>query len=428
MSQYRAIRGMADILPEETPLWQMLEQTARDVLMAHGYREIRTPIVESTDLFARSIGEVTDIVEKEMYTFLDRNDDSLSLRPEGTASTVRAMVQNGLLNASQRVWYLGPMFRYERPQKGRQRQFHQIGVEAFGIPSADQDAELLLLSRQWWRRLGIDDVLTLELNSIGSSEARHNYKAALVAYLEQHLDAIDDDSRRRLSTNPLRILDSKDADTQAVLTGAPSITDFLDDQSKAHRDRLAELLSRAGLSFVWNDRLVRGLDYYNDTVFEWTTDQLGAQSTVCGGGRYDGLVQQFGGKATPAAGFAAGLERLILLLQVLELQADEPTDLYVVSADETTLSHAMAETDRIRADYPGLNVTQHLGGGSFKSQFKRADKSGAKWALIFGHDEVASGLVTIKPMRSDGEQETLSASELNEFLSRLEQANEESED
>ena len=428
MSQYRAIRGMADILPEETPLWQMLEQTARDVLMAHGYREIRTPIVESTDLFARSIGEVTDIVEKEMYTFLDRNDDSLSLRPEGTASTVRAMVQSGLLNASQRVWYLGPMFRYERPQKGRQRQFHQIGVEAFGIPSADQDAELLLLSRQWWRRLGIDDVLTLELNSIGSSEARHNYKTALVAYLEQHLDAIDDDSRRRLSTNPLRILDSKDADTQAVLTGAPSITDFLDDQSKAHRDRLAELLSRAGLSFVWNDRLVRGLDYYNDTVFEWTTDQLGAQSTVCGGGRYDGLVQQFGGKATPAAGFAAGLERLILLLQVLELQADEPTDLYVVSADETTLSHAMAETDRIRADYPGLNVTQHLGGGSFKSQFKRADKSGAKWALIFGHDEVASGSVTIKPMRSDGEQETLSASELNEFLSRLEQANEESED
>lgn len=428
MSQYRAIRGMADILPEETPLWQMLEQTARDVLMAHGYREIRTPIVESTDLFARSIGEVTDIVEKEMYTFLDRNDDSLSLRPEGTASTVRAMVQNGLLNASQRVWYLGPMFRYERPQKGRQRQFHQIGVEAFGIPSADQDAELLLLSRQWWRRLGIDDVLTLELNSIGSSEARHNYKAALVAYLEQYLDAIDDDSRRRLSTNPLRILDSKDADTQAVLTGAPSITDFLDDQSKAHRDRLAELLSRAGLSFVWNDRLVRGLDYYNDTVFEWTTDQLGAQSTVCGGGRYDGLVQQFGGKATPAAGFAAGLERLILLLQVLELQADEPTDLYVVSADETTLSHAMAETDRIRADYPGLNVTQHLGGGSFKSQFKRADKSGAKWALIFGHDEVASGSVTIKPMRSDGEQETLSASELNEFLSRLEQANAESED
>ena len=428
MSQYRAIRGMADILPEETPLWQMLEQTARDVLMAHGYREIRTPIVESTDLFARSIGEVTDIVEKEMYTFLDRNDDSLSLRPEGTASTVRAMVQNGLLNASQRVWYLGPMFRYERPQKGRQRQFHQIGVEAFGIPSADQDAELLLLSRQWWRRLGIDDVLTLELNSIGSSEARHNYKAALVAYLEQHLDAIDDDSRRRLSTNPLRILDSKDADTQAVLTGAPSITDFLDDQSKAHRDRLAELLSRAGLSFVWNDRLVRGLDYYNDTVFEWTTDQLGAQSTVCGGGRYDGLVQQFGGKATPAAGFAAGLERLILLLQVLELQADESTDLYVVSADETTLSHAMAETDRIRADYPGLNVTQHLGGGSFKSQFKRADKSGAKWALIFGQDEVASGSVTIKPMRSDGEQETLTVSELNEFLSRLEQANEESED
>ena len=428
MSQYRAIRGMADILPEETPLWQMLEQTARDVLMAHGYREIRTPIVESTDLFARSIGEVTDIVEKEMYTFLDRNDDSLSLRPEGTASTVRAMVQNGLLNASQRVWYLGPMFRYERPQKGRQRQFHQIGVEAFGIPSADQDAELLLLSRQWWRRLGIDDVLTLELNSIGSSEARHNYKAALVAYVEQHLDAIDDDSRRRLSTNPLRILDSKDAGTQAVLTGAPSITDFLSDQSKAHRDRLAELLSRAGLSFVWNDRLVRGLDYYNDTVFEWTTDQLGAQSTVCGGGRYDGLVQQFGGKATPAAGFAAGLERLILLLQVLELQADEPTDLYVVSADETTLSHAMAETDRIRADYPGLNVTQHLGGGSFKSQFKRADKSGAKWALIFGHDEVASGLVTVKPMRSDGEQQTLTASELNEFLSRLEQANEESED
>ena len=294
------------------------------------------PLSNRLICLARSIGEVTDIVEKEMYTFSDRNDDSISLRPEGTASTVRAMVQHNLLNSPQRLWYLGPMFRYERPQKGRQRQFHQIGVEAFGVDSADQDAELLLLSRQWWRRLGIDDVLTLELNSIGSSESRHAYKSALVAYLEQHLDAIDDDSRRRLSTNPLRILDSKDAGTQEVLTGAPSIGDFLDDRSKAHRDRLASLLSRAGLSYVWNEKLVRGLDYYNDTVFEWTTDQLGAQSTVCGGGRYDGLVAQFGGKPTPAAGFAAGLERLILLLQVLELRADESADLYVISADDTT--------------------------------------------------------------------------------------------
>jgi histidyl-tRNA synthetase len=312
---------MVDILPDDTPLWQMLEQTASDVLGAHGYQEMRTPIVESTDLFARSIGEVTDIVEKEMYSFPDRNDESLSLRPEGTASTVRAMVQHNLIQSPQRVWYRGPMFRYERPQKGRQRQFHQLGVEAFGIATPDLDAELLLMCRQWWKRLGIDDVLTLELNTIGSGEARQQYKAALTDYLRGHFDALDDDSQRRLDTNPLRILDSKSESTQSVLKEAPSMSTFLDDESRAHHDRLCELLSLAGLSFVPNPNLVRGLDYYNKTVFEWTTDKLGAQATVCGGGRYDAMVSQFGGRDTAGCGFAAGLERLILLLQALDVEA-----------------------------------------------------------------------------------------------------------
>ncbi|MGB1175589.1 MAG: histidine--tRNA ligase, partial [Luminiphilus sp.] len=329
MSQYRAIRGMVDVLPDETPLWQMLEQTARDVLAAHGYAEIRTPTVESTELFARSIGEVTDIVEKEMYSFPDRNDESLSLRPEGTASTVRAAVQHNLVQSPQRVWYMGPMFRYERPQKGRQRQFHQLGVETFGVAGPEQDAELLLMCRQWWTRLGINDVLTLELNTIGSPEARASYKAALTEYLRDHFDSLDEDSQRRLDTNPLRILDSKSTSTQSILDGAPSMADYLDEESKSHHERLCQLLDMAGLAYTINPRLVRGLDYYNKTVFEWTTDQLGAQATVCGGGRYDMMVNQFGGKATPASGFAAGLERLVLLMQTLNLDAASNPDLYI---------------------------------------------------------------------------------------------------
>jgi histidyl-tRNA synthetase len=421
MSQYRAIRGMVDILPDETPLWQMLEQTARDVLTAHGYAEIRTPIVESTELFTRSIGEVTDIVEKEMYSFPDRNDESLSLRPEGTASTVRAAVQHNLIQSPQRVWYMGPMFRYERPQKGRQRQFHQLGVETFGVSGPEQDAELLLMCRQWWRRLGIDDELSLELNTIGSPEARSAYKASLTEYLKAHFESLDADSQRRLDTNPLRILDSKAATTQAILDGAPSMVDYLDDESKLHHDRLCQLLDMAGLNYTINPRLVRGLDYYNKTVFEWTTDKLGAQATVCGGGRYDTMVSQFGGKATPASGFAAGLERLVLLMQTLNIDAAADPDLYIVSSDEIAFGQALLEADRIRAEFPGLGVVQHLGGGSFKSQFKRADKSGAAWVMIFGDEELASGKVTLKPLRSDDEQMTLSREELDTFLGQLEQ-------
>lgn len=421
MSQYRAIRGMVDVLPDETPLWQMLEQTARDVLAAHGYAEIRTPIVESTELFARSIGEVTDIVEKEMYSFPDRNDESLSLRPEGTASTVRAAVQHNLVQSPQRVWYMGPMFRYERPQKGRQRQFHQLGVETFGVAGPEQDAELLLMCRQWWTRLGISDVLILELNTIGSPEARASYKAALTEYLRDHFDSLDEDSQRRLDTNPLRILDSKSTSTQSILDGAPSMADYLDEESKSHHERLCQLLDMAGLAYTINPRLVRGLDYYNKTVFEWTTDQLGAQATVCGGGRYDMMVNQFGGKATPASGFAAGLERLVLLMQTLNLDAASNPDLYIVSSNENAFGQAMLEADRIRAEFPGLGVVQHLGGGSFKSQFKRADKSGAAWAMVFGDDEMVSGKVTLKPLRANEEQMTLSREELDTFLSQLEQ-------
>ena len=421
MSQYRAIRGMVDVLPDETPLWQMLEQTARDVLAAHGYAEIRTPIVESTELFARSIGEVTDIVEKEMYSFPDRNDESLSLRPEGTASTVRAAVQHNLVQSPQRVWYMGPMFRYERPQKGRQRQFHQLGVETFGVAGPEQDAELLLMCRQWWTRLGISDVLILELNTIGSPEARASYKAALTEYLRDHFDSLDEDSQRRLDTNPLRILDSKSTSTQSILDGAPSMADYLDEESKSHHERLCQLLDMAGLAYTINPRLVRGLDYYNKTVFEWTTDQLGAQATVCGGGRYDMMVNQFGGKATPASGFAAGLERLVLLMQTLDLDAASNPDLYIVSSNENAFGQAMLEADRIRAEFPGLGVVQHLGGGSFKSQFKRADKSGAAWAMVFGDEEMVSGKVTLKPLRANEEQMTLSREELDTFLSQLEQ-------
>ena len=360
------------------------------------------------------------ILEKEMYSFPDRNDESLSLRPEGTASTVRAMVQHNLIQSPQRVWYRGPMFRYERPQKGRQRQFHQLGVEAFGIATPDLDAELLLMCRQWWKRLGIDDVLTLELNTIGSGEARQQYKAALTDYLRGHFDALDDDSQRRLDTNPLRILDSKSESTQSVLKEAPSMSMFLDDESRAHHDRLCELLSLAGLSFVPNPNLVRGLDYYNKTVFEWTTDKLGAQATVCGGGRYDAMVSQFGGRDTAGCGFAAGLERLILLLQALDVEASADPDLYIISSDENALGKAMLEADRIRSEFPTLNVVQHLGGGSFKSQFKRADKSGAAWAMVFGEEEVAQSTVTLKPLRSRDEQMTLDREGLNKFLAQLE--------
>ena len=407
---------MVDILPEDTPLWQSMEAAALEVLSSYGYEEIRLPIIESTDLFARSIGEVTDIVEKEMYTFADRNDDSMTLRPEGTAGCVRAVVQHNLAVTPQRLWYMGPMFRYERPQKGRQRQFHQLGVEAFGVATPDQDAELIALCRQLWRRLGVDDALQLEINTIGSAEDRTRYREALVAYLTQHYEQLDADSQRRLETNPLRILDSKNPETQHVLDDAPVLADYLDADTKAEFDELLADLDALGIDYVVNPRLVRGLDYYNKTVFEWTTEHLGAQSTVCGGGRYDTLVETFGGKSTPAAGFAVGLERLTLLMQALDITVTPAADLYVITANAAAFRHSLPRLDGLRRRFPELDIVQHLGGGSFKSQFKRADKSGAAWALVYGEAEVASAQVTLKPLRVDAEQKTIAESELEVFL------------
>jgi len=407
---------MVDILPEDSFLWQQLEGVMAAVLQQYGYQEIRLPIIETTQLFSRSIGEVTDIVEKEMYTFADRNDESLSLRPEGTAGCVRAVVQHNLQQTVQKLWYQGPMFRYERPQKGRQRQFHQLGVEGFGVASPDLDAELILLSNALWRGLGVQDLLTLEINSIGSPHSRALFREALVVFLSDHRDGLDDDSQRRLATNPLRILDSKNAATQALLADAPSLSDFIDDESRDDFAALLAMLTAAGQPYVVNKRLVRGLDYYNKTVFEWTTDALGAQGTVCGGGRYDGLVAQFGGRDTPAAGFAIGLERLVLLIKGLDTHAAPQADIYVVTADTQSQLHALPRVEALRRALPNKVIQAHLGGGSFKSQFKRADRSGAQYALVYGESEQASESVTLKPLRSQGEQITLPDNQLAAFL------------
>ncbi len=417
MSNFRAIRGMNDILPDETPYWQLLEATVGDLLASYGYGEIRLPLVEQTELFSRSIGEVTDIVEKEMYSFADRKGDSLSLRPEGTAGCVRAVIQQGLLIGSQRLWYSGPMFRYERPQKGRQRQFHQIGVEAFGIATPDIDAELILITARLWRQLGLGDSVELQLNSIGSSEARSAYRTALVAYLESHREALDEDSQRRLDSNPLRILDSKNADTQALLDSAPSLADYLDEESREDFEKLCALLTAAGVPFVINPRLVRGLDYYNKTVFEWVTSRLGAQGTICAGGRYDGLVEQLGGKSTPGVGFAMGMERLVLLLAELGRQVPATAaDVYVVAVGDDAVATALASAEALRDAMPGIRLVQNVGGGSFKSQMKKADKSGASVALIWGEDEVAAGRVTMKTLRGQSEQHSLPVEELTGAL------------
>ena len=416
MTDYRSVRGMVDILPEDSFLWQQLEGVMAAVLQQYGYQEIRLPIIETTQLFSRSIGEVTDIVEKEMYTFADRNDESLSLRPEGTAGCVRAVVQHNLQQTVQKLWYQGPMFRYERPQKGRQRQFHQLGVEGFGVASPDLDAELILLSNALWRGLGVQDLLTLEINSIGSPHSRALFREALVVFLSDHRDGLDDDSQRRLATNPLRILDSKNAATQALLADAPSLSDFIDDESRDDFAALLAMLTAAGQPYVVNERLVRGLDYYNKTVFEWTTDALGAQGTVCGGGRYDGLVAQFGGRDTPAAGFAIGLERLVLLIKGLDTHAAPQADIYVVTADTQSQLHALPRVEALRRALPNKVIQAHLGGGSFKSQFKRADRSGAQYALVYGESEQASESVTLKPLRSQGEQITLPDNQLAAFL------------
>jgi histidyl-tRNA synthetase len=421
VSEITAIRGMNDILPEETPCWQFLEGTVAAVLASYGYGEIRLPVVEKTALFKRSIGEVTDIVEKEMYTFDDRNGDSMTLRPEGTAGCVRAVIQQGMLNTPRRLWYTGPMFRYERPQKGRQRQFHQTGVESFGVATPDMDAELILLCARMWRQLGLADCMQLQINSIGSAAARSAYRTALVDYLQTHVAALDEDSQRRLHSNPLRILDSKNPGTQAVLDCGPTLEDFLDEESKIDFARLCELLQAGGVSYVVNRRLVRGLDYYNKTVFEWVTDRLGAQGTVCAGGRYDGLVEQLGGKATPAVGFAMGMERLVLLLVERGVIAETPAvDVYVVAVGSEAQRVALIATERVREEQPRLRIVQHTGGGSFKSQMKKADKSGARVALIWGEDEVAAQAVTVKSLREgDGErsgQRTVPLQELETTL------------
>ncbi|MEL6114287.1 histidine--tRNA ligase [Photobacterium sp. SP02] len=418
--QIQAIRGMNDCLPTQSPLWQKVENTAKQVVSAYGYSEVRMPIVEMTHLFKRAIGEVTDVVEKEMYTFEDRNGDSLTLRPEGTAGCVRAGIENGLLyNQEQRLWYMGPMFRHERPQKGRYRQFHQFGVEVFGIEGPDVDAELIMMTARLWRELGIDQHVRLELNSIGSSEARAAYRDALIAFLEQHLNVLDEDSKRRMYTNPLRVLDTKNQDIQAILTDAPKLSDYLDEDSKAHFSGLCELLDAAGIEYQVNERLVRGLDYYNRTVFEWITDSLGAQGTVCGGGRYDGMVEQLGGKATQGVGFAMGLERLVLMLETLELtDVRRSVDVYVVTAGEGTLMAGMKLAETLREAVPGLRVMSHFGGGNFKKQFKRADNVGAIVALVLGENEIAEGTVVVKDLRG-GEQQTLAQAEVAAKLAEL---------
>ncbi|HNI37252.1 MAG TPA: histidine--tRNA ligase [Pseudomonadales bacterium] len=416
MSKIQSIRGMNDLLPHESHVWQFVESTVADVLHAYGYREIRFPILEQTALFKRAIGEVTDIVEKEMYTFEDRNGDSLTLRPEGTASCVRACEQNGLLyNQTQKLWYTGPMFRHERPQKGRLRQFHQIGVEAFGFVGPDIDAEMLLLTARLWRELGLAHLVTLQLNSLGSNVARAAYRMALVNYLEKYVAELDEDSKRRLHSNPLRILDSKDENTQKILCDAPQMHAYLDDESKQHFERLCAALTRAGVAFELNSRLVRGLDYYNATVFEWVTSALGAQGTVCAGGRYDGLVEQLGGKPTPAFGFAMGVERLVLLLNSTGDMPAAAPDIFIVFSEDA-LAEALVLAEQCRNAMPSAMVVLNTGGGSFKNQFKRADRSGASIALVLGEDEVSKQVVTAKFLRDEREQQEVPFGTLSAFL------------
>ena len=417
----QAIRGMNDILPEQTPAWRYLERTFAGLLDGYGYSEIRLPILEFTELFARGIGEGTDVVDKEMYTFLDRNGESLTMRPEGTAGCVRAVLEHGLSGGGQvqKLWYTGPMFRYEKPQKGRYRQFHQIGVEVFNLPGPDIDAELIILTWRLWQKPGMADAVTLQLNTLGSSEARARYREALVAYLQERFEQLDEDSQRRMTTNPLRILDSKVESTQALLVGAPTLHDYLDEESIAHFEGLKARLDAVGLRYEINQKLVRGLDYYCRTAFEWVTDKLGAQGTVCGGGRYDGLVSQFGGKPTPGVGFAMGVERLVLLLEtlgVIPAELNRPADLYVCAFGEPAELAALTLAEQLRSAIPGIRLLVNAGAGSFKSQFKKADKSGARFALILGEDEVANRVVGFKPLRDEGEQQSIAWDALPEHL------------
>ena len=419
----QSLRGMHDLLPGNSEIWQYLEKKVADVLSRYSYQEIRFPILEQTELFKRSVGEATDIVEKEMYSFEDRNGDQLSLRPEGTAGCVRACTEHGLLhNQTQRLWYAGPMFRHERPQKGRQRQFHQIGVEAFGLNGPDIDAELLLLTANLWKTLKIDSVVKLQINSLGTSTDRVHYRDKLVSYLMTHRDDLDEDSQRRLETNPMRILDSKNPEVQKIVDGAPQLNDFIDDDSRQHFEQLCGILDAAKVSYEINPRLVRGLDYYSKTVFEWVTDSLGAQGTICAGGRYDGLVEQLGGKPCPGVGFAMGIERLVLLLDELKVVPDsvaQTVDIYLLAVGDVSNAAAVL-ADNLRNDCPSLRIESHCGGGSFKSQIKKADKSGAAVALILGEQEVSSSTVGVKYLRQEHIQETVVqdslATLLNDFF------------
>ena len=416
----QAIRGMNDCAPTESPLWQWVEGQVKQVLASYGYSEVRMPIVESTPLFARAIGEVTDVVSKEMYTFWD-NDEQLTLRPEGTAGCVRAAIEHGwIYNNEQRLWYMGPMFRHERPQKGRYRQFHQAGVEVFGIANPEIDAELIILTARLWKALGIDQHVSLQLNSIGSLEARVNYRSALVAFLENHQDLMSDEEKERLVKNPLRILDTKNQALQEVLNDAPKLLDYLDEESRTHFATLCQLLDDMGIAYEVNPKLVRGLDYYNKTVFEWVTSALGAQGTVCGGGRYDGLVEQLGGHAAPGVGFAMGLERLVLLVQ--EVNAAVPVantvDVYLVYSGEGATLNAFQLAETIRSALPQVRVMTHCSGGKFQKQFKRADKVDAKLALVIGESEVVEKTVVVKDLRSSAEQVTISQADIIETLTK----------
>lgn len=399
----QAVRGMNDIVPPVSAAWREFENTVAGLLSSYGYREIRMPLVEQSAVFKRSIGDATDIVQKEMYSFDDRNGDNLTLRPEGTASCVRAVLQHGLLQHTPlRLWYSGPMFRHERPQRGRHRQFHQIGVEAFGAAGPDIDAEVILMTARLWRMLGLNN-LRLEMNSLGTSAARANYRALLGDYFRQHFDALDEDSRDRLERNPLRILDSKNPAMRELIEGAPSLADHLDEESSAHFDSLCAMLAANGVEVHRNPRLVRGLDYYSKTVFEWITTELGAQGTVCAGGRYDGLVELMGGKPTPAIGFAMGVERLLELCAAQAHSGAAPT-VYVSATGEALDAHAVKLAEQLRTALPQWHIQLHVGGGSLKSRMKKADKSGARLALLLGEDEVAQGTVTLKHLRGDSPQ------------------------
>ena len=416
MAKLQAVRGMHDILMQDTPRWQFLEETIKNILNQYGYQEIRLPIVEKTELFKRSIGDNTDIVSKEMYSFDDRNDSSLTLRPEGTAGCVRAGIEHGLFyNQTQRLWYAGPMFRHERPQKGRQRQFHQIGIEAFGFNGPDIDAEQILMCARIWQALGLKE-LSLEINSLGTTESRTAYRKILVDYFSAHKDQLDDDSLVRLEQNPLRILDSKNPEMKSLIAAAPTLDEHLDAESADHFAGLKEILDDAGLQYSVNPRLVRGLDYYGKTVFEWISNQLGAQGTVCAGGRYDGLVEHHGAAATPAVGFAIGLERLMELAS-FEKMANNAPHVYLLISGEKAVKPGLLLAEQLRSNITDIRILSHCGGGSFKSQFKKADKSGAELALILGEDELENNQLTVKYLRSDEPQTIVKWAELAEFLS-----------